>query len=84
MNKINDDQIQWIVTVPAIWNDEAKHTMKEWAIKAGLVDENIPNQCKIVYEPDCASLAIKYEISREEQKYQDNTTIFSKQERNIY
>ena len=54
---INNNEIQWIITVPAIWNDTAKSKMEQWAIKAGLVDENIPNQCKIVYEPDCASLA---------------------------
>ena len=50
-----------IITVPAIWNDDAKNKMKEWIIKAGLVNKNIKNQCKIVYEPDCASLAIKYD-----------------------
>eukprot|EP01084_Bolivina_argentea_P267137 453374_1 len=46
-------QIGWIITVPAIWSDESKDKMKQWAIKAGLVDKNIKNQCKIVYEPDC-------------------------------
>ena len=36
--------------------------MKQWAAKAGLVDKEINNQCKIVYEPDCASLAIQYHM----------------------
>ena len=36
--------------------------MKEWAIKAGLIDDKIKDQCKIVYEPDCASLAIQHEV----------------------
>ena len=64
----DDSDIQWIITVPAIWNDDAKHKMRQWAIDAGLVDRNIVNQCKIVYEPDCASLAIQYEINRNELK----------------
>ena len=42
-----------------IWNDEAKHLMKQWAIKAGLVDPNIKDQCKIVYDLDCALIAIQ-------------------------
>eukprot|EP01083_Nonionella_stella_P128873 390634_1 len=32
--------------------------------RAGLVDPNVEGQCKIVYEPDCASLALQYEINR--------------------
>ncbi len=84
MNEISEDEIQWIITVPAIWNDEAKNTMKEWAMKAGLIQKDIPNQCKIVYEPDCASLAIQYEISQrtkkeqqQEQKQQAGSAVFS-------
>ncbi len=38
-----EEKIQWIVTVPAIWSDEAKEKMKTWIIK-----------CIIVYEPDSA------------------------------
>eukprot|EP01084_Bolivina_argentea_P020120 37435_1 len=45
--QVKDNEIQWIITVPTIWNDEAKHKMKQWAIKSGLIDANIPNQCKI-------------------------------------
>jgi len=59
-----DSDIQWIITVPAIWNDAAKLQMRQWVIDAGLVDPDIHDQCKIVYEPDCASLAIQYEINQ--------------------
>ena len=45
--------VQWILTVPAIWSDKAKQQMKDWAVKAGLITGNIPNQLKIVYEPVC-------------------------------
>eukprot|EP01083_Nonionella_stella_P028926 79720_1 len=36
---------QWIITVPAIWNDGSKYKMRQWAIDAGLVDPNIKCQC---------------------------------------
>eukprot|EP01083_Nonionella_stella_P014674 41200_1 len=54
--------IQWIITVPAIMDDVAKNKMREWAFEAGLADEMIPNHIKIVYEPDCASLSIQHKI----------------------
>ena len=38
--------------------------MVEWAIKSGLVSGKIPNQLKIVYEPDCASLSVQHAIIR--------------------
>eukprot|EP01084_Bolivina_argentea_P154476 269282_1 len=59
--RVTDDEIQWILTVPAIWSDSAKQKMKRWITNAGLVDKNIKDQCVIVYEPDCASLAIQRE-----------------------
>ena len=62
MRGIRDENIQWIITVPAIWNDDAKHKMREWTIKAGLVNSNIQDQCKIVYEPDCASLTLQQKM----------------------
>merc|ERR1719474_244039 len=67
---IENKNIQWIITGPAIWNDAAKYKMRSWAIESGLVDPEIPNQCKIVYEPDCASIAVQHEIKerRERQK----------------
>eukprot|EP01083_Nonionella_stella_P278113 945653_1 len=57
---LTDKDWQWIITVPAIWNDASKYKMRQWAIDNRLVE----GQCKIVYEPDCASLALQYEINR--------------------
>eukprot|EP01083_Nonionella_stella_P112473 330904_1 len=60
-NNINSDDIQWIVTVPAIWTENAKDKMKTWATEALLAqryDHKIKDQILIVYEPDCAALAI--------------------------
>eukprot|EP01084_Bolivina_argentea_P304262 525417_1 len=56
------DDIQWILTVPAIWSDRAKHKMDTWAQRAGLTNKNIYNHLRIVYEPDCASISCQYDI----------------------
>eukprot|EP01083_Nonionella_stella_P009682 27766_1 len=61
---IEEDEIQWIVTVPAIWSQKAKNKMKTWITKAGLVSPTILNQCMIVYEPDCASLSISKQFQK--------------------
>eukprot|EP01083_Nonionella_stella_P009681 27761_1 len=83
--KVKKRETQWIITVPAIWNDRAKNRMKQWITKAGLVNANDKTQCKIVYEPDCASLAIHHGIkSIEQNNTNDPTQIkFSKGENYI-
>eukprot|EP01084_Bolivina_argentea_P309975 536234_1 len=71
MDKITDNepikpqQIQWIMTVPAIWSEKAKYQMKQWMIDAELVDINIKDQCLIVYESDCAALAMFQESKQQ-------------------
>eukprot|EP01083_Nonionella_stella_P252833 870680_1 len=60
--KVKKGEIQYILTVPAIWSEKAKYMMRQWITKAGLVDANDKTQCKIVYEPDCASLAIQHQL----------------------
>lgn len=42
----------------------SKDRMRRWIIEAGLVSNTATNQCKIVYEPDCASMAIQQEIHK--------------------
>eukprot|EP01084_Bolivina_argentea_P277708 474228_1 len=61
-NEITCDDIQWILTIPAIWSDKAKYDMKQWAIKAGLINKNISNQLRMALEPECAALDVQYLI----------------------
>eukprot|EP01084_Bolivina_argentea_P231386 390236_1 len=61
---VRDDKIQWTVTVPTMCNEETRNTMKNWIVESKLADKNSPNQCKIVYEPECAALAIQYYMSQ--------------------
>ncbi|XP_060589159.1 heat shock 70 kDa protein 12A-like [Ruditapes philippinarum] len=45
-----DNDVQWVLTVPAIWSDSAKQFMRKAANEAGL------NNVKLILEPEAASL----------------------------
>lgn len=49
---INDDDVLWVLTVPAIWCDGSKQFMREAAEMAGIKTENL----RIALEPEAASL----------------------------
>ncbi|ETO20108.1 hypothetical protein RFI_17110 [Reticulomyxa filosa] len=55
---VNENKIQWVLTVPAIWSEEAKGLMKQWAKQATLWNSSIPNQLIIALEPECASVCM--------------------------
>eukprot|EP01083_Nonionella_stella_P052426 139072_1 len=59
---IEVDDIQWILTIPALWDNASKHSMRQWGLASGLINKNITNHLKIVLEPECASLQIQYEF----------------------
>ena len=50
--KYNKEDIKWIITVPAIWNEYGKQYMRNYARKAGL------NSIVIALEPEAASLTM--------------------------
>ncbi|KAJ8311225.1 hypothetical protein KUTeg_011223 [Tegillarca granosa] len=52
---VRDDDIYWILTVPAIWNDPAKQFMREAAENAGIPGE----QLSLALEPEVASIYVK-------------------------
>ncbi|XP_053401232.1 heat shock 70 kDa protein 12B-like isoform X1 [Mercenaria mercenaria] len=49
---VNTDDILWVLTVPAIWDDAAKMFMKEAAKMAGIAEDHL----SIALEPEVASL----------------------------
>ncbi|ETO01566.1 hypothetical protein RFI_35873 [Reticulomyxa filosa] len=49
VQKIED--VQWVVSVPAIWSNTAKNRMKEATILAGLINGSIPDHLMIASEP---------------------------------
>ncbi|KAI8328731.1 hypothetical protein BC941DRAFT_444455 [Chlamydoabsidia padenii] len=50
-------QFRYCLTVPAMWSDRAKATMREAAIKAGLIEENDHrDRLMLISEPEAAAL----------------------------
>ncbi|XP_065560751.1 uncharacterized protein LOC136027422 [Artemia franciscana] len=54
--KLLDEDIRWVVTVPAIWRPQAKQFMREAAYQAGLSSPNHPDRILIALEPEAASI----------------------------
>jgi hypothetical protein len=52
---VNDD-IRWVITVPAIWRQPAKQFMRQAAYEAGLASPSNPSQLLIALEPEAASI----------------------------
>ena len=58
--------VAWVVTVPAIWSDEAKHFMREAAVRAGIVGgaSGLPmERLLLCLEPEGAIVASMTDVS---------------------
>ena len=49
-------EVHWVVTVPAIWRQQAKQFMREAAYQAGLASPEQPHLLTIALEPEAASI----------------------------
>ena len=59
-------EVAWVVTVPAIWSDEAKHFMREAAVRAGIVGgaTGLPvERLLLCLEPEGAIIASMVDVS---------------------
>ncbi|CAB3991760.1 Hypothetical predicted protein [Paramuricea clavata] len=54
--KLVDNDICWVITVPAIWKAGAKQFMRKAAYDAGLTDYENPERVIIALEPEAASI----------------------------
>ncbi|XP_019623425.1 PREDICTED: heat shock 70 kDa protein 12A-like [Branchiostoma belcheri] len=54
--QIREEDIRWVITVPAIWNDAAKQFMREAAYDANIVSKANAKKLVIALEPESASL----------------------------
>ncbi|KAM9365993.1 heat shock 70 kDa protein 12A isoform 2-T2 [Pholidichthys leucotaenia] len=52
----DNNDVRWVITVPAIWKMPAKQFMREAAYKSGLVSRETPEQLIIALEPEAASI----------------------------
>ena len=55
-SKINEDDIKYVVTVPAIWNEKQKGIMIKASEKAGLFNKNTTRSNFLALEPEAAAL----------------------------
>jgi molecular chaperone DnaK (HSP70) len=55
---VPDSDVQWVLTVPAIWNDFGKAFMRKAAFKAGMMTNEQSDNLMLVLEPEGASLAV--------------------------
>ncbi|XP_072247691.1 heat shock 70 kDa protein 12A isoform X3 [Leuresthes tenuis] len=54
--EFDNNDVRWVITVPAIWKMPAKQFMREAAYKSGLVSRDSPEQLIIALEPEAASI----------------------------
>ncbi|ESP02145.1 hypothetical protein LOTGIDRAFT_212681 [Lottia gigantea] len=66
------DTVRWVLTVPAIWDENAKQFMREAAHKGGLIDKQNSDQLVIALEPEAASLHCRNLPSTNFLGYKDN------------
>ncbi|KAM3606865.1 uncharacterized protein V6R79_024696 [Siganus canaliculatus] len=55
-SEFNNNDVRWVITVPAIWKMPAKQFMREAAYKSALVSRDNPEQLIISLEPEAASI----------------------------
>lgn len=67
---LKPEDITWVLTVPAIWNEPAKQFMREAAVEAGIPSKNL----QLALEPEAASLFCKF-IPTEKQTNEDGQNI---------
>ncbi|ETO09642.1 hypothetical protein RFI_27739 [Reticulomyxa filosa] len=53
------EDVQWVITVPAIWSNTAKNSMREAAHRAGLISDSISDHLLIAFEPECGSVVAR-------------------------
>ncbi|KAJ3442902.1 hsp70 family protein [Anaeramoeba flamelloides] len=53
---IETDQVRWVLTVPAIWTEKAKHFMRVCAHRGGLIDNEDSEHLLLIHEPEAAAI----------------------------
>ena len=56
VGKIVKTKIRWVLTVPALWQEEHKQFMRKAAVEANIVDELSSQNLLLCLEPEGASI----------------------------
>ncbi|MBQ2508284.1 MAG: hypothetical protein II532_00760, partial [Bacteroidales bacterium] len=54
--KFKKNEIRWVVTIPAIWEEKSKQIMIEASKEAGLINENTDLSLFLALEPEVAGI----------------------------
>nr|XP_011450125.2 heat shock 70 kDa protein 12A isoform X1 [Crassostrea gigas] len=71
---LRDQDILWVLTVPAIWSDAAKQFTKEAAEKAGIKSDDV----MLVYEPEAAALYCRFQNMKNISNAKDDSNLAKK------
>jgi molecular chaperone DnaK (HSP70) len=73
-NLVEDEQIFWCLTVPAIWDEANKQVMRKAAQEAGMIgrSESEANRLMLALEPEAAAI---YCMEREKHSLQSDTRL---------
>ncbi|KAH7296580.1 hypothetical protein KP509_26G029100 [Ceratopteris richardii] len=79
------NEVQWCLTVPAIWDEDAKQLMRTFAEKAGMTkgdlcpnnDEASPYPLRIILEPEAASVYCQDVASRNLQVFKGDKILIA-------
>ncbi|KAK7496389.1 hypothetical protein BaRGS_00012311 [Batillaria attramentaria] len=66
------DTVRWVLTVPAIWDENAKQFMREAAHRGNLISKTNSEQLVIALEPEAASLHCRHLPDTDFVGYKDN------------
>ncbi|XP_054721285.1 uncharacterized protein LOC129231062 [Uloborus diversus] len=81
--RILNEDVRWVVTVPAIWRQPAKQFMRAAAYKAGIATAEYPDQLLIALEPEAASIYCRrmrlHQLVPEETQFQRSSFNWQKE-----
>ncbi|KAK3842611.1 MAG: hypothetical protein J3R72DRAFT_442725 [Linnemannia gamsii] len=76
LKSFEPSQFQYCLTVPAMWSDAAKNTMRQAAIGAGLIQEgDPPNRLSLISEPEAAAMYCERKVDHFQLKDKDRFMI---------
>lgn len=56
VGKVVKTKIRWVLTVPALWQEEHKHFMRKAAVEAGIIEDVQSSNLLLCLEPEGASI----------------------------
>ena len=62
VGKVVKTKIKWVLTVPALWNEEHKQFMRKACVAANIVDNQSASNLLLCLEPEGASMSVRQDI----------------------